>query len=311
MGLAAYFQAAGASSLLGVSLASTQAPAFQRTVVGTNKVAVGKRSAEAILNRNAFDSITGPLVGKEAVFKPPVGEETESKDPLSAPTCEGMRLSIVSEATDPVWSLAAVQAPGETAPQMRRVGERVGGKTIAYIGYNPLHRTPAVWMEESGASLCQSLLFAVQPPVSAAPPPAKPAGSGGPAGIPDPPRRGSSKAPPEILAKIQRVGETEYLIDRSVIDQIIERQAELMRLRIVPDLQGGQTVGLRLYGIRPDTVAGALGLENADRLESINGFSMASPEKVLEVYARLRSAEALKMQINRRGKTLSIDYKIK
>jgi hypothetical protein len=39
-----------------------------------------------------------------------------------------------------------------------------------------------------------------------------------------------------------------------------------------------------LFGIRPDTLLGTLGLENGDRLQTINGFDMASPEKALEAY---------------------------
>jgi general secretion pathway protein C len=308
MGVGTYFQADGAASLLGASLGPATTPRILRAAASGNQGVAAKRSADPILDRNPFDSVTGPLTRKALVLAAP--PKTEPNSPLSAPTCEGIRLAIVSESPDPAWSLAALQGPGEAGPQMRRVGETVGGKQIAYIGYNPLSRSPAVWMQ-SGSTLCQSVLFAVQPPVAAASAASAAAGAAGPGAIPDPPRRGPTKVPPEILAKIQKVSETEFLIDRTVIDQIIERQAELMRARIVPDQQNGQVVGLRLYGVRPDTVLGALGLENGDRLETINGFSMASPEKALEVYARLRSADGLKIQLNRRGKPLSIDYKIK
>jgi len=70
-------------------------------------------------------------------------------------------------------------------------------------------------------------------------------------------------------------------------------------------------VGIRLFGVRPDTLLGALGLENGDRLQSINGFDMASPEKVLEAYARLRTADHLIVQVNRRGQNVNIDFDIK
>jgi general secretion pathway protein C len=38
---------------------------------------------------------------------------------------------------------------------------------------------------------------------------------------------------------------------------------------------------------------------------------MASPEKALEAYMRLRTADGLKIQVNRRGAPMTIDYKIK
>ena len=88
--------------------------------------------------------------------------------------------------------------------------------------------------------------------------------------------------------------------------------ARLMRsARIVPEQKDGKTIGVRLFGVRPDTLLGTLGLKNGDRLEQINGFDMGSPEKALEAYARLRTAENLKIKINRRGQPTTIDFKIK
>jgi general secretion pathway protein C len=63
--------------------------------------------------------------------------------------------------------------------------------------------------------------------------------------------------------------------------------------------------------VRPDTLLGVLGFQNGDRLETINGFNMSSPEKALEAYARLRTAKGLNVKINRRGKPMSLDYHIK
>ena len=65
-----------------------------------------------------------------------------------------------------------------------------------------------------------------------------------------------------------------------------------------------------LFGIRPDTLLGKLGLQNGDRLEAINGFEMASPEKALEAYARLRTADSLAVKVTRRGAPVTIDFKI-
>ena len=109
-----------------------------------------------------------------------------------------------------------------------------------------------------------------------------------------------------------KVSETEFHVDRSVLDKIMENQAQLMRsARIVPEQKDGKTVGIRLFGIRPDTLLGKLGMQNGDRLESINGFPMANPEKALEAYARLRTADSLNVSINRHGKPMTIDIRIK
>jgi general secretion pathway protein C len=307
--VAAYFQAAGATQLVGSAIGAavpsgSAAPIPNppyRLPVPTREV----KSGEPIIARNPFDSVTGPLNAKpvEAENAKPV--EPELVDPLVAPACDGIQVLIVTESVDPLWSVAALQGPGEPHPRMRRVGDDVAGKKVAFIGFNPLEQTPAVWIE-SGTQVCQAMLFRTQPPVAAAPTPV--------AATPEPakPASGAPALDPSIASKIQKVSDTEFNIDRSVVDKIMENQAELMKsARIVPEQKDGKVVGVRLFGIRPDTLLGTLGLQNGDRLETLNGFNMASPEKALEAYARLRTASNLNVKVNRRGAPVSIDFHIK
>jgi len=311
--VAAYFQAAGATQLVGSAItASASASGSSVVVVPPYKLAVPTRepkSGQAIIERNPFDSVTGPLNAvppPDPALTPAAGPDTS--DPLSSPACEGMQVLIVTESTDPLWSVAALQGPGEPHPRMRRVGDEIAGKKVAFIGFNPKENTPAVWIE-GGNTLCQAMLFRTQPAVAAAPP--TPAAA--PA-APEPPKPtgGPPALDPAIAAKIHKVSDTEYNIDRSVVDQILENQAELMKsARIVPEQKDGKVVGVRMFGIRPDTLLGTLGLQNGDRLETLNGFNMASPEKALEAYARLRTASSLNVSVNRRGAPVTISLHIK
>ncbi|HLV68101.1 MAG TPA: type II secretion system protein GspC [Polyangiaceae bacterium] len=312
---AAYFQASGATELFGAALLTPTGSKGQVLAPSTPPALPRRepRSAEPIIDRNPFDSVTGPLhpEPEEPVAPPP---ELDFSDPLSAPPCEGINALIVTESTDPSWSVAALQGPGEPQPRMRRAGDEVQGKKVVFIGYNPREATPAVWLS-GGGQLCQAQLFRVagsEPPKTAAAPPKEEPEPPRPLPPPTAPRRGPKPLPPEIASKIQKVSDTEFNVDRTVVDKILEDQAELMRsARIVPEQKDGKVVGVRLFGIRPDTLLGSLGLQNGDRLESINGFNMASPEKALEAYARLRTANNLNVKVNRRGSPVSIDYRIK
>jgi general secretion pathway protein C len=253
--------------------------------------------------------VTGPLNAKPIETPVPKANELDTHDPLAATACDGIAAFIITESVDPLWSVAALQGGGEPRPRMRRVGDDVAGRKVEFIGYNPLEDSPAVWLSGAGA-LCQVVLFRTQQ----VPPPAAPGAPPVPApDAPTPPSsRGAATVPPEIATKIQRVSDTEFSIDRSVVDSILERQAELMKsARIVPEQKDGKVLGVRLFGIRPDTLLGTLGLQNGDRLETINGFNMASPEKALEAYARLRTASNLNVKVSRRGQPVSIDYRIK
>lgn len=310
VGAMAYFQASGAMRLFGATLGADEKTLTQAPMPAANArppvTEVTTRSGEPILSRNPFDSVTGPL---NATPLEPGALGTPAADlsnPLSASACDGIRVSIITESSDPLWSIAALQGPGDTRPVIRRVGDKVGAHDVTYIGFNPRENSPAVWLTSSG-SLCQLVLFSAQP---APKPAAAPAPSAGPAAPPG--KGGASAVPSDIASKIQKISETEFNVDRSVVDKILENQAELMRsARIVPEQQNGKVVGIRLFGIRPETLLGTLGFQTGDRLESINGFNMASPEKALEAYARLRTASNLNVKINRRGKPMSIDFRIK
>jgi general secretion pathway protein C len=320
LGLAIYFQAAGAVELVAAKVlvlpAAGAADGKARRVPRRPAVARGAAtSGDAILSRNPFDSVTGPLdrTPLEVTVPEPSKAVVDLSDPLSAPECADVVVNIVSESADPEWSLAQLKGPGDQEAATRRVGDEVGKLKVAYIGYNSLKASPAVWLVNED-HVCQALMFSEKvagaetpPPPVASPPPEEAA--------PRRSRRAASGAPAlpsEISEKIQKVSETEFNVDRSVIDNVLENQAQLMRsARIVPEQKDGKTVGIRLFGIRQDTLLGTLGMQNGDRLEKINGFDMASPEKALEAYARLRTATSLTVNLTRRGKPLTIEYQIK
>ncbi len=328
LGLAIYFQAAGAVELVAsnVFAAAPSANGKARRVRRSKTPAPSRRApitnGDAILARNPFDSVTGPVDRNPVSTEegaPSETHEADLSDPLHAPECEDVVVNIVTESVDPEWSLAQLKGPGDADAATRRVGDDVGKMKVAYIGFNADKASPAVWLLGSD-KICQALLFsekkakegeaaAPEAAAPAAPPPAEDARAA---------RRaaraswGAAAVPPEIAEKIQKVSDSEFNVDRAVVDNILENQAQLMRsARIVPEQKDGKTVGIRLFGIRNDTLLGTLGMQNGDRLEQINGFDMGSPEKALEAYARLRTASSLTVQLTRRGKPLTIEYHIK
>ncbi|HWZ88611.1 MAG TPA: hypothetical protein VNW92_07170 [Polyangiaceae bacterium] len=86
--------------------------------------------------------------------------------------------------------------------------------------------------------------------------------------------------------------------------------ALLSHVRVVPERSGGSIVGIRLFGIGSDSLLASVGLQNGDRLESINGLSLGTPEQALAAYAHLRAATRLAVAVNRRGKAVTLAYRI-
>jgi general secretion pathway protein C len=247
-------------------------------------------SADRILSRNAFDSVTGPIASTAGPDGWADEPEPDPSDPLIAPDCEDVRVVAIAAGADPEGSFAALQAQegNESGSYLRRRGGQVGGMTVKFVGRD------RVWMTR-GPRLCQSVMFR--------PPPGTPSRvpTGGPPPVSD-----------TIRSGIRRIGPGEFDIDRGVVDAILENQGELMRLaHVTPELDHGQVVGIRLSGVRSETLLGALGIEDGDRVEKMNGFELSSTEKILEAYARLRTAGRLTLSLTRRGHAVNIDYNIR
>jgi general secretion pathway protein C len=252
------------------------------------------KTGEAILSRNPFDSVTGALTGR-----PEPEEQNDTPEPVAVdatdedPNCTVGKVLLISASEDPQYSFAAIDQGGGS--KLMRLGDSVGSHTVQAFGWD------RVWLAE-GKSTCQLKLGE-----SGGAAPAAKAKTAAPA----PGRRGASQLSPEMASKITKVSETEYTIERSVVDEILENQAELMKsARIVPEKEGDKVVGIRLFGIRNGTLLNHLGMQNGDRLESINGFNMSDPQKALEAYGRLRTADSLKVQMNRKGAPVTLELKI-
>lgn len=321
IGMAAYFQASGMGQLVAASVtldpsatpvAAPPPRALPPTVVANQDHAT---SAGSIISRNPFDSVTGPLDGKpiEAPSASSAAPDV-NRDPYQDPACDVAKVLLIVASDEPTWSFASVAGP-DGKSMLRRQGDEINGHTVFFIGdLRPEERRAEdrrdvwdrVWLTGSSGR-CQMSVGGKAPTKSASTP--APAASA-PA-IPAPGSK-KNKVPQEIADKIHKVSENEFNVERSVIDTILENQAELMRsARIVPEKEGDKMVGIRLFGIRSDSLLGTLGMENGDRLSSINGFEMTDPQKALEAYSKLRTSDHLTVAINRRGKPMNIDFNIK
>ena len=301
LGLIAFFDARGLSELVGARLTPSadqlahDAPLLRASVAETPFHSTG---AKPILRRNPFDSITGSLIDRD---KPPddtavATEDGDDEDPWKAPACDGVTVSAIAASNDADWSFAAVHVSTDPKVLLRRRGDAIGDETLEFVGWD------RVWMTRNHHR-CQAALFA-------------PAVATTPAAVPVPKqglRRDDPHAvDPAILKGIARKSATEFDIERGIVDKVLESQAELMAgMRAAPELQDHKVVGLRLGGIRSGSLPDALGMADGDLLQTVNGFDITNPEKALEAYARLRTADRLELQVNRKGASTTVTYNIK
>lgn len=311
--IAAYFQASGMGQLLAATatLDPTSVPVRSVTRRSTSLPSADRdheTNAQAILDRNPFDSATGPLTGEE--IKPEITAPTIAeidRDPYDDPLCDTAKVLLIAASDEPEWSFASIAGP-DGKPSLRRRGDEINGQTIVYIGDQRSEERRrsdrrAVWDRvwlSSGSTRCQLEVGGKAPAKTAAPPP--PTAS---------PKGGASTLPAEVTSKIRKIGANEYDLDRSALDYVLANQGELMKVRIVPEKEGDRIAGLRMFGIRPGSLFSLIGMENGDRLNSINGFEMSDPQKALEAYAKLQRADHLTVSLQRGGKPMNIDFNVK
>jgi len=115
LALCAWLHARGFAALVGGELAAPRLHVVTEAQAATEPVP--PRSADPILARNPFDSVTGPLLGGAP---PP---STGTADATAA--CDGVRVVSIVAADDADWSLVVLDVRGEREPILRRRGGEV------------------------------------------------------------------------------------------------------------------------------------------------------------------------------------------
>lgn len=116
---------------------------------------------------------------------------------------------------------------------------------------------------------------------------------------------------PAVLRGLRALGRGVYVIPRRSLDDALTARRPLARRTVIlPEARDGRVVGVRVYGIRRGDTLAALGFADGDVILRVNGVEIASPERCLEAWARLRSADRVTVAFERRGRTRSHVYAI-
>lgn len=314
LGLVSLFFASGTTRLLagallpleagGAAMPSANGRAALRPL-GAGAGGARRKDPTTILRRNIFDSASGPQDGERVRQDDIVVDEQVEAPPVDPnappPPCDGaIRLvGAFYSPQRPERSFAAItNVAGKVL--LYRLGMPLEGRTVDAIGANTVYML-------QGVQRCSISMFAPPGGVPLAPPVAAVAAVEPPG--PSEPSGGIPAA--DLDAGITKISDTEYRIQRGLVNRILENQADLMRTaRVVPHEEGGRVVGVKMYGIRRNSLLGRLGMQNGDVLRTINGFDMTSPDKALEAYARLRESDHLTLSVVRRGQPTNVNFNI-
>ncbi len=247
------------------------------------------KQVEEILKRNIFCSTCPPILGQATTAgPPPVPELQKTSLPLKL-----LAIMYAPPPADPRWSMAIIRDNDSKTAGPYSVGSKIREAEIDDID------DTRVYLNFGGGRREFLELLDAAPPQPGAP--AQPA----PAAPRDP-------LAAELDKGIKKTGENRFEVQRSTLDSLLGNMGVLARAaRIVPETRDGKSIGFRLFSIKPDGPFGKIGLQNGDIISAINGLEMTSPDKALEVYTKLRTANHLTVGLERNGQKVTMDYTIR
>lgn len=248
------------------------------------------KDPKPILRRNIFCS-TCP-----SFFDEPVAEGPETVTDTQTKTSLPLTLFAIMFAPPPNgirWSVAVIRDNEYKITGAFPVGGKVHGATVTEI------LETRVYLDNEGKAEYIDMFELPAPP----PPP--------PGEKPAAPNKDDALAV-EMAKGIKKVNENNYELQRGTLESVLGNMALLSRsARIVPEMKDGKAAGFRLFAVRPDGPFAMIGMQNGDIISSINGLEITSPEKALEVYAKLKSASHLSLGMERNGQKVTKEYNIR
>jgi general secretion pathway protein C len=288
--------AARATGVMIESALVRNTPALQplrRAVSDTGQTTHYDKQVEAILKRDIFCSTCPPILAvaqpDAEVGPPPTPMPVRTSLPLKL-----MAIMFSPPPNDPRWSLAVIRDTERNSAGPYAIGSVVHEASIVDI------EETRIYLDNAGKPEFLDLL---DTPPQAAPVAAAPAAAAAPATDP---------FVAEMDKGIKKTGEHSFEIQRGTVDSMLGNMALLSRsARIVPEVRDGKSAGFRLFSVRQDGPFGRIGLQNGDVINAINGLEMTSPDKALEIYTKLKSANHISVALERNGTKITKDYNIR
>jgi general secretion pathway protein C len=125
----------------------------------------------------------------------------------------------------------------------------------------------------------------------------------------EPKKAANSSASAALGANIRARSETEFDIPRLDLDRIVaEMNTVLSEAQSIPVIKDGGMQGLRLFGIRPESLYTRLGFRNGDVITRINGEKLDSMSKGLQLFARLQDTRRVDVEMEHGGVAIRKTY---
>ncbi|MCU0561549.1 MAG: PDZ domain-containing protein [Desulfobacterales bacterium] len=232
---------------------------------------------QVIVDRNLFNS------GKQALVDAPPSEAPALDLEKLKPT--GLKLKLWGTVTVPDGQAYAVIEDQKTREQqLLRPGDAVQNAVIKMVLRNRVvlaveGRDEVLLMEEPGVTR---------------------AAAGAPA---------AEAAPPPRMAAVEPA--QQVMVPEDQVAQAIENIGDLLnQATFRPHIEDGRPAGISITGIKPNAIFRRLRLRNGDVITGVNGQTIASVEDAMSVFGTLSTDGPIQVNIKRRGREETLEYKI-
>jgi type II secretion system protein C len=225
-----------------------------------------------VVERNFFrSSLQPPIQG------PPVPDR-EFSELEPSPLTAKLIGTVVASQED--WSLALITAGGETG--LYRLGDPLLDEAVVAVVL-----ADKVVLERNGQG--EYLAFSRRASVPARSPPVSP---------------GKSLA--------RQTGRDTFTVDRDVLQKRLAQPGDLLRKTRITLAFGkkGDIEGIRLVMGRSASIFNQAGLRHGDVIHRIGPYTINGPERMLEIYQKLKTARELDVELTRGGKRRTLHYRI-
>jgi general secretion pathway protein C len=230
----------------------------------------------AIIQRNLFTE------GGDVNAPRPTGERAAVLDSFASAEELGLRL-VGAIAGGPTASRAIIQDTKSSAAGSYRIGDAVASATVEAI------QRDAVLLRYQGQPLVLRLRSGAS---NGAGQKAQNAGDAGPKATAG--SQPSSAAGP-AGSEPSRAGSVADLFHRVMIE---------------PYVNNNRTEGLKITGLENVPMAQALGLQNGDVVQSVNGQKLTSKQKAFQVLMKARTQSKIDFQLLRDGKSKNLSFNL-
>lgn len=111
----------------------------------------------------------------------------------------------------------------------------------------------------------------------------------------------------ELDRGIEEVGENEFVIDRTLFDELLsDINSIITQVRVIP-----QDDGIKLFGMRSNTFFNKIGLKNGDTLHTVNDVGFDNVENALGIFEDLKGESNFTINLTRRNQKMTFVYNVR